>query len=101
MISGSRDIINTQSRFIHLMSEGQGVLRSETMQNHSDSFLSHLCLGEKTSSCIRYEKRNQMKGIQEIISGIYFFFFFEDTLRIATRPYRANSIYTWKYISYL
>lgn len=42
-----------------------------------------------------------MKGIQEIISGIYFFFFFEDTLRIATRPYRANSIYTWKYISYL
>lgn len=69
VISGSRDTINTQARFLHLMNEGQGVSKSETMQNHSDSFLSHLCMGKKISSCIRYEKRKQMIGIQKMIGN--------------------------------
>lgn len=59
VISGSRDTINTQARLLHLMNEGQGVLKSETMQNHSDLFLSHLCMGKKSLVVSDMKKENK------------------------------------------
>lgn len=47
-----------RARFLHLMNEGlQAVLKSETMQNHSDSFSSHLRLGKKSFLVVSNTKK--------------------------------------------